>query len=221
MTDHIVTFAPAKIAQIREAGRKALSPNEFAQLNELLSQLAIYGLTPYINANLGRLMAKFGWELEISESPEWAEALIACDVAFLGSELKSLCRENGMSDYGHKKELCRRLYNAKVPEVVDIMGPIIEKGSTAEAEKQPGQGELEKFVRSSPILSSNRYTIKKLDEWDLPTKQSYVKAYDGRDWDRVNNLTGDLSGGDVYIRKVTREQLYDVIKEQLRESKEA
>jgi hypothetical protein len=82
------SVAPNQIAQIREAGRKALSPGEFVQLNELLAQLAIYGLTPYINANLGRLIAKFGWELEVSESPEWAEALIACDVAFLGTELK-------------------------------------------------------------------------------------------------------------------------------------
>lgn len=134
--DSIVPIAAAKISQIREAGRKALSPGEFEQLNELLSQLATYGLTPYVNAQLGRLMAKFGWELEVSESPEWAEALIACDVAFLGTELKGMCRDYGMSDYGHKKELCRRLYNAKAPEVVEIMEPIL--GKVNEEVKQNG-----------------------------------------------------------------------------------
>ena len=137
--DKIVAIAPAKITQIREAGRKALSPVEFEQLNELLSQLAIYGLTPYINNTLGRIMAKFGWELEVEESPEWAEALIACDVAFLGTKLKAMCRENGMSDYGHKKELCRRLYNAKVEEVVEIMKPIIERGAAKEGEESAAE----------------------------------------------------------------------------------
>ena len=129
MADHIVKFAPAKIQQIREAGRRALSPAEFEVLEELLSQLAAYGINPYINSALGTLMAKFGWELEVPESPEWAEALIACDVAFLGSELKEMCRVNGLSDYGHKKELCKHLYNAKVPEVVAVMAPYLEKQS--------------------------------------------------------------------------------------------
>ncbi len=126
--DHIVQFALGKITQIREAGKKALPPTEFMRLDALLGELAHYGLTPYINRELGSLMSKFGWELEISESPEWAEALVACDVAFLGADLKEMCRENGLSDYGHKKELCRRLYNAGVEDVVDIMKPIIERG---------------------------------------------------------------------------------------------
>ena len=72
-------------------------------------------------------MAKIQWELEIEESPEWAEALQACDRAFLGNELKLLCYDYNVPPHGHKKELCRKLYNAKCPEVVRIMEPYLEK----------------------------------------------------------------------------------------------
>jgi len=119
----VVPIAPAKIQQMRLAAREQLSPAEYEEFERLASQLMIYGLTPWINAELGRLMAKVRWELEIEESPEWAEALQACDRAFLGNELKAMCYEYGMSPHGHKKELCRKLYNHKVEEVVEVMGP--------------------------------------------------------------------------------------------------
>jgi hypothetical protein len=80
-------------------------------------------MTPYINRELGRLMAKVRWVLEVEESPEWEEALIACDEAFLGAELRRMCYDYGISPIGHKKELCRRLYRYKVPEVVAVMEP--------------------------------------------------------------------------------------------------
>jgi hypothetical protein len=123
--EKVVPVAPGKIEQIREAGRRQLSPEEFEELETLLGELEVYGVTPYINVELGKLVGKIEWELEISESPEWAEALIACDAAFLGAELKEMCDEVGISSYGHKKELCRRLYYAKQPAVVEVMEPYL------------------------------------------------------------------------------------------------
>jgi hypothetical protein len=102
--DRIVPIAGSKAEQIREAGRKQLSPEDYQRLDRLLSELRIYGLTPYLNVEIGKLMSKISWELEISESPEWAEALIACDRAFLGDELREMCREVGVGPpRWHKK----------------------------------------------------------------------------------------------------------------------
>ena len=95
-----------KMEQILDAGQKQLNPEEFKELLELISDLKTYGLTPWINSQLGKLMAKLDWQLAIEESPEWHEALKACDYAFLGSELKAMCHEVGASPVGHKKELC-------------------------------------------------------------------------------------------------------------------
>lgn len=124
--EKVVPVAPGKIQQIREAGKRQLSPEEYETLEYLLGQLQVSGVTPYLNVELGKLLGKIEWELEISESPEWAEALIACDVAFLGTELKEMCDEMGISSYGHKKELCRRLYNRKQPAVVEVMEPYLK-----------------------------------------------------------------------------------------------
>ena len=124
--EKVVPIARGKIEQIREAGRAQLSPDEYERLETLLGQLEVYGLTPYINTELGKLIGKIEWELEISESPEWAEALIACDAAFLGAELKEMCIENGLSPHGHKKLLCGKLYRRKVPEVVAVMEPFMK-----------------------------------------------------------------------------------------------
>lgn len=122
----IVPIAPSKLELMRVAAEKQLSPEEYTEFLDLLRQLAISGLTPWLNTQLGRLMAKIRWELEIEESPEWAEALQACDRAFLGNELKFMCYDYGVSPHGHKKELCRKLYNAKCPEVVRVMQPYLE-----------------------------------------------------------------------------------------------
>jgi len=123
----IVPVAPAKVELLRVAAEKQLSPEDYAEFLHLISQLRIYGLTPWINTELGKLMAKIEWELEIEESAEWAEALQACDRAFLGRELKEMCYEHGVSPYGHKKELCRKLYNTKVPDVVEVMQPYLKE----------------------------------------------------------------------------------------------
>jgi len=119
--------APAKIQQILEAGRRQLSPEEFEELESLLLDLEIYGLTPWINTQLGKLMAKITWELEVGESPEWTAALQACDYAFLGRELRDMCLDVGASPVGHKKELCARLYKRKVPEVLAVMEPYLKQ----------------------------------------------------------------------------------------------
>jgi len=118
---------PDKIRAILQAGEQQLSPEDFEQLQLLLSDLQVYGLTPWINAELGKLMAKIDWALEIEPSPEWQPALQACDYAFLGKELRQMCYEAGVGTSGHKKELCERLYLAGVPEVVKVMAPYLEK----------------------------------------------------------------------------------------------
>jgi hypothetical protein len=133
---------PSKTQQILEAGRRQLNPEEFEELESLLFDLQIYGLTPWINVKLGTIMSKIEWELEIEPSPEWDEALQACDRAFLGSELKAMCYEHGMSPGGHKKELCASLYNAEVPEVVAIMEPYLKKETT------------ERLPQTEPIYAS-------------------------------------------------------------------
>lgn len=69
-------------------------------------------------------MAKIRWELAVEESPEWIEALQSCDRAFLGKELKLMCYDYGLS-ISHKKQMCRKLYNAKCSEVVEIMQPYL------------------------------------------------------------------------------------------------
>lgn len=134
--------APAKIQQILEAGRRQLSPEEFEELESLLLDLEIYGLTPWINTQLGKLMAKITWELEVGESPEWTAALQACDYAFLGRELRDMCLDVGASPVGHKKELCARLYKRKVPEVLAVMEPYL-KQMTPEQIKV----EIERYAR--------------------------------------------------------------------------
>jgi len=122
----IAKIGKDKLESLRITAKKQLSPEEYDEFLSLLSDLAIYGLTPLINAQLGTLMAKLQWELEVEESPEWIEALQACDRAFLGRELKDMCYDYGLS-VSHKKQMCRKLYNAKCPEVVDVMQPYLKE----------------------------------------------------------------------------------------------
>jgi NAD-specific glutamate dehydrogenase len=69
--------ARGKIAQIREMGKKTLNAEDYAQLEELLAHWAQYGMSAYLNYQLGRLMAKMaGADIEVSESPEWEEVWI-------------------------------------------------------------------------------------------------------------------------------------------------
>jgi len=118
---------PGKIEQILAAGREQLSEEDYERLKSLIVDMQLYGLSAYLNVELGKIMSGIQWELEIEESPEWGEALMACDEAFLGEELKNMCREAGVSPRGHKKELCARLYEADVPEIVEIIEPYLEK----------------------------------------------------------------------------------------------
>lgn len=120
-------IAPDKLQQLLVAGREQLSDEEYERLKSLLVDLQLYGLSAYLNAEIGKIMSGIQWELEIGESPEWEEALIACDRAFLGRELKDMCLDANVSPDGHKKELCARLYGADVPEVVEIMDPFLEE----------------------------------------------------------------------------------------------
>jgi hypothetical protein len=146
-------MTPAKVQQIKDAGRRQLSPEEFEELESLLLDLEIYGFTPWINTQLGTLMSKLKWELEIGPSPEWEEALIACDRAFLGRELKDMCLDAGLSPDGHKKVLCARLYQAEIPEVVAVMEPYLK-------EETPEQREAERLPQTEYLYASKLKKVK-------------------------------------------------------------
>lgn len=118
---------PGKIEQLLLAGREQLDEEEYERLKALLVDLQLYGLSAYLNVEIGKIMSGIQWELEIEESPEWSEALMACDEAFLGEVLKNMCRDAGISPQGHKKELCARLYEADIPEVLEIMDPFLKE----------------------------------------------------------------------------------------------
>jgi len=120
-------IAPEKMQQLLVAGKEQLSEEEYSRLKSLLIDLQLYGLSAYLNSEIGKIMSGIQWELAISESPEWEEALIACDAAFLGRELKDMCLYAGLSPQGHKKELCARLYEADIPEVMAIMEPFFKE----------------------------------------------------------------------------------------------
>jgi len=123
-----VPFAKQKLSQLMENAQKQLSPEEYAEFKGLMGQLMYSGLTAELNVALGTFMHKISIGFEISESPEWPEALAKCDEAFLGTELKQMCIELGMSYAGHKKELCRRLYKRGYPAIVAVMEPYIKAG---------------------------------------------------------------------------------------------
>lgn len=155
------SLAPSKIQQILAAGEKQLSPEEFDELTNLIFDLQVYGLTPWINAELGKLMAKISWELEVGESPEWTEALQACDRAFLGRELRDMCLDVGASPVGHKKELCARLYKRKVPEVLSVMEPYLKEMTPEEIKKEVERYALvERLPQTEPLYELKLSTIK-------------------------------------------------------------
>ncbi len=167
------SVAPAKIQQIKEAGQRQLSPEEFEELESLLFDLESYGFTPWINTQLGRLMAKIQWQLEIGESPEWTEALQACDYAFLGSELKAMCYEVGASPVGHKKRLCARLYKRKVPEVVAAMEPYL-KAMTPEQIKE----EIERYAKVERLPQTEHLYAAKLRKVKDRLEELHMKVPD-------------------------------------------
>ncbi|MEI9478610.1 MAG: hypothetical protein WCO26_18855 [Deltaproteobacteria bacterium] len=164
---------PAKVQQIKEAGQRQLSPEEFEELESLLLDLEIYGFTPWINAQLGKLMAKITWELDIGESPEWTEALQACDYAFLGNELKAMCYEVGASPVGHKKQLCARLYKRKVPEVLAIMEPYLKEMSPERIKE-----EIERFAQVERLPQTEQLYASKLKKVKDRFEELYRKVPD-------------------------------------------
>ena len=173
--------APAKIQQILAAGKEQLSPEEFEEMEALLLDLEIYGLTPWINTQLGKLMAKITWELDVGESPEWAEALQACDYAFLGNELKAMCYEVGASPVGHKKKLCARLYKRKVPEVLAVMEPYL-KEMTPEQIKV----EIERYARVELLPQTEHLYASKLRE--VKDRLEEIRRTDADEFFRRKNI---------------------------------
>lgn len=167
------SVAPAKIQQIKEAGQRQLSPEEFEELESLLLDLESYGFTPWINTQLGRLMAKIQWQLEIGESPEWTEALQACDYAFLGSELKAMCYEVGASPVGHKKRLCARLYMRKVPEVVAAMEPYLKELSLERIKE-----EIERYAKVERLPQTEHLYAAKLRKVKDRLEELHMKVPD-------------------------------------------
>jgi len=159
-------IAPEKMQQLLVAGKEQLSEEEYSRLKSLLIDLQLYGLSAYLNSEIGKIMSGIQWELAISESPEWEEALIACDAAFLGRELKDMCLYAGLSPQGHKKELCARLYEADIPEVMAIMEPFLEEvehlPQTEPLNRLPLReikDNLEELHRIDPMEFSRRYRV--------------------------------------------------------------
>lgn len=205
-------IAPAKIEQILVAGQEQLDDKEYAELVALVMDLQIYGLTPWINARLGELMSELQWELEIGDSPEWEQALVACDRAFLGRELKDMCLEMGISPDGHKKELCARLYQAEVPEVVEIMAPILEKSSIQQLAHillpqiehehlyqtplREAKDSLEKIYRVSPEEFYRRKAMikKAIEEREKGKKVKTMPQFSLVDLQELLNFTNRLYG---------------------------
>ena len=124
----------------------------------------LFGLSAYINTELGKIMSGIEWELEISESPEFGEALTACDEAFLGEVLKAMCRDAGISPRGHKKDLCARLYEAEIPEIVAIIEPYLEKA------------EIENLAQTEPLYQSSLSDIKgKLEDLHRTAPEEFYR----------------------------------------------
>ena len=190
------SIAPDKLQQLLTAGREQLSDEEYERLKSLIVDMQIYGLSAYLNSELGKIMSGISWELAISESPEWEEALIACDAAFLGRELKDMCNDAGLSPQGHKKELCARLYEADVPEVVAIMAPFLEEAEilpqTEPLYRSPlgeVKADLEKLRHTAPmefdrrrrvieraIQERLRGEVKTMPEFNLSDLQELVRS---------------------------------------------
>lgn len=82
---------------------------------------AKWELTPEVSRELARIAEEAEWPLPEPLPPEYTLPLIACDLAFLGNELKDLCDEYGLSKRGHKKILCAKLISAGVEEVLDAV----------------------------------------------------------------------------------------------------
>ena len=152
-----VKITPAKVVQILEAGRRQLSPEEFEELSKLLFDLEVYGFSQWINVRLGTLMSRIQWELEVGESPEWAEALQACDYAFLGTELRDMCHDAFVSPVGHKKQLCARLYKRKVPEVVAVMESYLKEMSPERIKE-----EIERYAQAERLPQTEHLYVEKV-----------------------------------------------------------
>jgi hypothetical protein len=142
VSDHIVPHAKSRLSQLLDVGRKQLSPEEYTRLENIVSEIRRFGmaaLTASMNYDLMQIMVKINYEMEISESPEYSEALIECDRTFLGSELRQMFLNMGLTPPRKaKKEMCAILYMMGAPRVVEVMGPLMGK----EEEMEEVSGEL-------------------------------------------------------------------------------
>ena len=138
MADHIVPHAKSRLQQLLDAGQKQLSKEDYARLEEIVSEIRRFGmasLTAAMNYDLMQLMVKINYEMEISESPEYSEALIECDRTFLGSELRQMFINMGLNPPRKaKKEMCAILYMMGAPRVVEVMQPLMGKEEISELE---------------------------------------------------------------------------------------
>jgi len=157
---------PAKMNQLLAAAKGQVSEEDYEKLQSLLADLQMFGLSAYLNAEIGKIMSGIQWELEIEESPEFGEALTACDEAFLGEVLKDMCRDMGLSPRGHKKVLCARLYEADVPEIVEIIAPYLEKVENLpqaiplyQSSLRDIKGKLEDLYRIAPDEFNRRMKV--------------------------------------------------------------
>jgi hypothetical protein len=91
---------------------------------------AEWKLTPEVARELARIAEEAEWPPPEPLPPEYDLPLVACDLAFLGDELKELCELYGLSKSGHKKILCAKLISIGATEVLEA---IEEKVPEAEA----------------------------------------------------------------------------------------
>lgn len=105
---------------------------------------------------------------------------------FLGSELKTLCYEYGMSPRGHKKELCASLYNAEVPEVVAVMEPYLKE----ETEERLPQTELRYLSQLDKIMNRLEKLRREVPEEFYRRQDLIRRAVNEREHGRTETMPG-------------------------------
>jgi hypothetical protein len=102
---------------------------------------AEWKLTPEVARELARIAEEAEWPPPEPLPPEYDLPLVACDLAFLGDELKDLCEEYGLSKSGHKKILCAKLLSAGVEEVIEATEQKIPEAEALMAKEEEWEEE--------------------------------------------------------------------------------